>query len=110
MISRHPSHWGKICFLSTPDGENCGLVKNLAATGLVSSKVVEPFLDKLARCGMEELVDDTGTSLSGKDKILLDGEWVGTPADAVSFVEEFRRKRRRKQLPHEVANTYTYLP
>lgn len=98
----HPSHWGKICFLSTPDGENCGLVKNIAATGLVSSKVVEPFLDKLVRCGMEELVDDTCTSLGEKYKILLDGEWVGTRADAVSFVEEFRRKRRRKQLPYEV--------
>ena len=24
------SHWGYICPVDTPDGENCGLVKNLA--------------------------------------------------------------------------------
>ena len=23
----HPSHWGRVRFLSTPDGENCGLVQ-----------------------------------------------------------------------------------
>nr|GLL19830.1 DNA-directed RNA polymerases IV and V subunit 2 [Ipomoea trifida] len=51
----HPSHWGKVCFLSTPDGENCGLVKNLASLGLVSTNILESFLDKLFDCGMEKL-------------------------------------------------------
>jgi len=63
---RYPSHWGKICFLSTPDGENCGLVKNLAITGLVAVvgiDIGENFLDKLLDCGMEKLVDGTSTLL-----------------------------------------------
>lgn len=98
----HPSHWGKVCFLSTPDGENCGLVKNLAATGLVSTNVLEPLLEKMVRCGVEELVDDTSSLLSGKDKVLLDGEWVGVCADSAAFVEALRRKRRRKLLPNQV--------
>ncbi|KAK1358124.1 hypothetical protein POM88_051380 [Heracleum sosnowskyi] len=33
----HPSRWGKLCFLSTPDRKNCGLKKNLASTGIVDS-------------------------------------------------------------------------
>nr|CAB3485916.1 unnamed protein product [Digitaria exilis] len=37
----NPSYWGKLCFMSTPDGENCGLVKNLAVTATVSSRVHE---------------------------------------------------------------------
>ncbi|GAB4842714.1 DNA-directed RNA polymerases IV and V subunit 2 [Ancistrocladus abbreviatus] len=98
----HPSHWGKLCFLSTPDGENCGLVKNLAITGLVSTTVTEPLLDKLISYRMEKLVDDTHTSLSGKDKVLLDGEWVGVCDDSLSFTEELRRRRRRRQLPNQV--------
>ncbi|GAB2215510.1 hypothetical protein Droror1_Dr00019897 [Drosera rotundifolia] len=98
----HPSHWGKLCFLSTPDGENCGLVKNLAITGVVSTTVTDPLLEKLLRYGMQTLVDDTSTSLSSKDKVLLDGEWVGTCDDSMSFVNELRRRRRRKQLPHLV--------
>ncbi|KAH7864152.1 hypothetical protein Vadar_026365 [Vaccinium darrowii] len=98
----HPSHWGKICFLSTPDGENCGLVKNLAITGLVSTEIEENFLDKLLDCGMEKLVDDTSTLLSAKDKVFLDGNWVGVCGDSVSFVAALRRKRRRKEVPHQV--------
>lgn len=102
----HPSHWGKICFLSTPDGENCGLVKNIAATGLVSSNIAEDerelLLDSLVSCGMEKLVKDSCTSLSGKDKVLVDGEWVGVSADSLSFVGLLRRRRRKRQLPSEV--------
>lgn len=98
----HPSHWGKVCFLSTPDGENCGLVKNLAITGLVSTEVLDPLVDKLFDCGMEKLVDDTSTKLSGKNKVFLDGDWAGVCEDPISFVVELRTKRRHKELPQQV--------
>ncbi|OMO57303.1 hypothetical protein COLO4_35449 [Corchorus olitorius] len=98
----HPSHWGKVCFLSTPDGENCGLVKNLATTGLVSTNIVESIIDKLFDSGMEKLVNDTSSSLDGKDKIFLNGEWVGICEDSLSFAAEVRRKRRMTELPHQV--------
>ncbi|GAV84304.1 RNA_pol_Rpb2_6 domain-containing protein/RNA_pol_Rpb2_7 domain-containing protein/RNA_pol_Rpb2_2 domain-containing protein/RNA_pol_Rpb2_1 domain-containing protein/RNA_pol_Rpb2_3 domain-containing protein/RNA_pol_Rpb2_4 domain-containing protein/RNA_pol_Rpb2_5 domain-containing protein [Cephalotus follicularis] len=98
----HPSHWGKVCFLSTPDGENCGLVKNLAITGLVSTNILEPITDKLFDCGIEQLVDDTSSSLHGKDKVFLNGDWVGVCEDSLSFVAELRRMRRRKELPHQL--------
>ncbi|WOG91975.1 hypothetical protein DCAR_0311231 [Daucus carota subsp. sativus] len=98
----HPSHWGKLCFLSTPDGENCGLIKNLASTGLVSTTVYESILDKLLDCGMDELVDDTSYSLRGKDNIFLDGELVGICRDSASFVTDLRNMRRSKELPHQV--------
>ncbi|KAI9108567.1 hypothetical protein K1719_020451 [Acacia pycnantha] len=98
----HPSHWGKVCFLSTPDGENCGLVKNLAVTGLVSSKTKENILPQLFDCGMEELVDGTSTKLVGKHKVFLNGDWVGVCTDSSSFVAELRYKRRGNELPPEV--------
>ncbi|KAK0600276.1 hypothetical protein LWI29_013287 [Acer saccharum] len=98
----HPSHWGRVCYLSTPDGENCGLVKNLSATGLVSTNILEPIVDQLFDCGMEKLVDDTSFSLEGKHKIFINGDWVGVCEDSLSFVVELRDKRRRKELPHQV--------
>ncbi|KAI4367941.1 hypothetical protein MLD38_016562 [Melastoma candidum] len=98
----HPSHWGKVCFLSTPDGENCGLVKNLAVTGLVSINSWEPLDNILSACGMEKLVNDTRTSLSGTVKIFVNGDWIGICNDAHAFVSQLRRKRRQKELPSEV--------
>ncbi|KAJ4707779.1 DNA-directed RNA polymerase subunit beta [Melia azedarach] len=98
----HPSHWGKICFLSTPDGENCGLVKNMAITGLVSTNISEPIVNQLFDCGMEKLVDDISTSLEGKDKVFVNGDWVGVCENSLSFVAELRRMRQRKELPNQV--------
>ena len=33
------SHWGFICPVDTPDGENCGLVKNLSLLARISTNV-----------------------------------------------------------------------
>ncbi|CAM8901080.1 unnamed protein product [Rhodiola kirilowii] len=98
----HPSHWGKICFLSTTDGENCGLVKNLAATGLVSTNVNKPLLGKLYACGMKRLIDERSELLSGKHKVFLNGEWVGVCEDSITLVTALRNKRRRGKLPPQV--------
>ncbi|EPS73521.1 hypothetical protein M569_01229, partial [Genlisea aurea] len=100
----HPSHWGKICFLSTPDGENCGLVKNLASLGLVSTEVLdqEGLLKKFRECGMEQLADDTSSLLDGKHKIFLDGDLVGVCRDSSSFVSMLRRRRQKNEVPHQV--------
>ncbi|XP_061365275.1 DNA-directed RNA polymerases IV and V subunit 2-like [Gastrolobium bilobum] len=98
----HPSHWGKVCFLTTSDGKNCELVKNLAVTGLVSTNITGSVLPQLFDCGMEELVEDTSTCLGNKDKVFLNGDWVGVCSDSISFVAELRSKRRRNELPHQV--------
>lgn len=100
----HPSHWGKICFLTTPDGENCGLVKNLASLGLVSTYILnlDHILDKLYDCGLEKLVDNSSTALDEKHKIFVDGDWVGICKDSASFVAKLRHKRRKMELPHQI--------
>ncbi|GER32490.1 DNA-directed RNA polymerase [Striga asiatica] len=93
----HPSHWGKMCFLSTPDGENCGLVKNLASMGIVSTSMLERegLIEIFRECGMEKLNDDTLNLLDGRHKIFLDGDWVGLSKDSSSFAAKLRRKRRK---------------
>ncbi|XP_042483673.1 DNA-directed RNA polymerase D subunit 2b-like [Macadamia integrifolia] len=99
----HPSHWGRLCFLSTPDGENCGLVKNLSVTGLVTINLMEPLLDKLLDCGMEKLTDNQSAAfLSRKAKVFLNGEWVGSCEDCLSFVADLRNKRQIKEIPPQV--------
>ncbi|CAN0914540.1 DNA-directed RNA polymerases IV and V subunit 2 [Linum grandiflorum] len=97
----HPSHWGRVCFLSTPDGENCGLVKNLSITGIVSTTTTTPLIDMLTNCGMDQLSEDY-TMVDGNYKVFLNGEWVGVCGNSHSFVKKLRCMRRKKRLPHEV--------
>ncbi|KAI3961768.1 hypothetical protein MKW92_043193 [Papaver armeniacum] len=99
----NPSHWGKLCFLSTPDGEKCGLVKNMAITGLVSTNLMEPLKDKLHKCGMKKLVDEAfSASWKGKDKVFVNGDWVGMCDDSLSFVTNLKNSRRSKGIPPQV--------
>ncbi|TVU25947.1 hypothetical protein EJB05_28470, partial [Eragrostis curvula] len=69
---------GKLCFMSTPDGENCGLVKNLAVTAIVSSKFRSLWMSKLYENPTKEVTK--------MDKSFLDGTWVGSCNDPASFV------------------------
>lgn len=55
------SHWGFICPVDTPDGENCGLVKNIALLAKITTEVsdeeIMPHLDSigLIEIGLFEL-------------------------------------------------------
>ncbi|KAI3955227.1 hypothetical protein MKW98_020860 [Papaver atlanticum] len=99
----NPSHWGKLCFLSTPDGGKCGLVKNMAITGLVSTNLMEPLKGKLIKCGMGKLVDEAfSSSWKGKDKVFVNGDWLGVCDDSLSFVTNLKRRRRSKGIPPQV--------
>ena len=77
-------------------------MKNLATTALVSTNIVEPIVDELFDSRMEEVVDDTSSSLNEKDKVFLNGEWVGVCEDSLLFAADVRRKRRKKELPYQV--------
>ena len=44
----HNTHWGVICPSETPEGQSCGLVKNMALMAVISvgkdSEKIEQFL------------------------------------------------------------------
>ncbi|KAG2575119.1 hypothetical protein PVAP13_7KG411400 [Panicum virgatum] len=98
----NPSYWGKLCFMSTPDGENCGLVKNLAVTAIVSSRVVQPLIESFISCGMSKLNEIPTENIQRMDKIFLNGNWVGSCTDSASFVLRLRCMRRSSLIDPQV--------
>jgi len=88
--------------LSTPDGENCGLVKNLAVTAIVSSRVVQPLIESFISCGMSKLNDIPTEHIQRMDKIFLNGNWVGSCKDSASFVFRLRCMRRSSMIDPQV--------
>ncbi|PPD95028.1 hypothetical protein GOBAR_DD07978 [Gossypium barbadense] len=63
----HPSQWGMLCPCDTPEGEGCGLTKNLALTTHVTTDEDEGPLISLCYC------------LGVEDMELLSGEELHTP-------------------------------
>jgi len=101
----HPTHWGRVCPNETPEGPNCGLVKNFALSALVStgtdSEAVEESLHEL---GVEKL--EKGIEWEGKSPVYLDGKLLGPVEDGENFVDSVREKRRNGELSPQVNITY----
>jgi DNA-directed RNA polymerase subunit B len=45
----HGTHWGRLCPIETPDGPQCGLVKNLAMLAEVTTEVEEEPVEKFLK-------------------------------------------------------------
>ncbi|WP_457558716.1 DNA-directed RNA polymerase subunit B [Candidatus Harpocratesius sp.] len=101
----HPTQWGKICPAETPEGPNCGLVKNLALTALISvgtnEKKIETDLYDLGVIPLEEVEE-----VSGKAKIYLNGKLLGIHTNYRPLIETIRMKRRRGDLNPNVNIAY----
>ena len=101
----HPTQWGKICPNETPEGPNCGLVKNLALMAQISRGTDEKReLQILVDMGMEPL--DGLEYPEGKTCVYLNGTLVGTHETPEQLINEMRKPRRRGEISQEINIAY----
>ncbi|KAF9234585.1 beta and beta-prime subunits of DNA dependent RNA-polymerase [Melanogaster broomeanus] len=94
-----PSQWGMLCPSDTPEGEACGLVKNLALMTHITTDVEEEPIIRLAfMLGVEGIIFSlaTGTEIYGPRTFVVhvNGAIVGLTRYPTRFVANFRRLRR----------------
>lgn len=98
----HPTQWGKICPAETPEGPNCGLVKNLSLTAIISvawnEKFVEQVLIDLGVIPIEEIREFSSTA----NKIFLNGKLIGIHPNVSLLIETIRNRRRRAEINNTV--------
>ena len=106
----HGSQWGMVCPSDTPEGEGCGLIKNLALTCTITldeDQGRNRRLVQLAHClGMEDVVllPHLAAAAGGGDgdnrpwTVWLNGECVGVHRDRPRFVRDLRRLRRNHTI------------
>lgn len=71
----HGSHAFRICPCETPEGQACGLVKNMALTTVISTGISSHHIkNKLKEYG---IVDLEYSKLSNNCKIFINGYWYG---------------------------------
>ena len=100
----HPTHWGKICPNETPEGPNCGLVKNLALQAYICTRVDEELVENYCY-NLEVNPEDLG--LDGDvARVYLNGRFIGSHHEPERLVKELRKARRRQRLPSEVNVAY----
>jgi DNA-directed RNA polymerase subunit B len=106
----HPTHWGRLCPNETPEGSNCGLVKNLALSA-VTSVGCDPWImvKKVKELGVIPCEKaDTNLRKNGA-KVIVDGIIAGYCKNPKELVETVRKLRRNGLISSEV-NVVYYPP
>lgn len=95
--SLQPSQWGMLCPSDTPEGEACGLVKNLALmTHITTDQEEEPIIRLAYNLGVENISMLSGEEISHPSVyiVFLNGNILGVVMDYKRLVETFRLMRR----------------
>ncbi|EZA47822.1 DNA-directed RNA polymerase III subunit RPC2 [Ooceraea biroi] len=96
--SLHGSQWGMLCPNDTPEGEACGLVKNLALMAHITTEVPEePIVRLLLNLGAEDVNALAGEELSDKKAhiVFVNGTLVGIIQDHERLMHHFKLLRRK---------------
>ena len=103
----HPTHWGRLCPNETPEGSNCGLVKNLALSSSISVGVNPDKVKQLLfEMGTVPAYESNDSMKINGAKVFVDGNIIGYCSNPQEMVKSFREKRRTGEISTEVNVTH----
>ncbi len=99
----HSTHFGRICPSETPEGSNCGLVKNLALSAIISTSVDSSDIrQKLDDEGVADFLDVNDSVKKTGARVFLDGKFIGYFPDGEKLVLTLRELRRNNKINSHV--------
>ncbi len=103
----HPTQWGKICPSETPEGPNCGLVKNFSQLVEISvGEDEEHFKEHLYKLGIIPPARSSELSAEKRIRVFVNGDFIGFSKDPERFVTAVRQRRRAGEFSDQVNVAY----
>lgn len=110
--SLQPSQWGMLCPSDTPEGEACGLVKNLALMTHITTEVDEAPVMRLAfNSGVEDIRFLGGETINNPKvfMVFINGNILGVTIGYKRLIQIFRIMRRKGLIGSFVSIHTSYL-
>lgn len=101
-----PSQFGMLCTSDTPEGEACGLVKNLALmTHITTADEEEPVRRMIFALGAEDVTTNCGEEIysDGAYIVFINGTPIALTRQPKHFLNGFRRFRRMGRVSEFVS-------
>jgi len=100
----HNTHWGYMCPAEVPEGQACGLVKNISLMCYVSvGSSPASIMELLEEWSMENLEEISPSSIHETTKVFLNGNWVGISRDPDMLMKTLLQLRRKVTIESEVS-------
>ncbi|CAJ0745456.1 1243_t:CDS:10 [Entrophospora sp. SA101] len=101
----HNTHWGMVCPAETPEGQACGLVKNLSLMSYISvgssSKPIIDFLEEYGMINLNQQFDPS--NIKDNTKIFVNGKWAGVSSSPETLANTLKNLRRTVDVNPEVS-------
>ncbi|KAJ6642091.1 DNA-directed RNA polymerase III subunit RPC2 [Pseudolycoriella hygida] len=110
--SLQASQWGMLCPSDTPEGEACGLVKNLALITHITTEVdEEPVVRFAFNCGVEDIRNLGGRPINNPKvfMVFINGNILGVTYRYERLIKSFRRLRRKGVIKPRVSIHTSHL-
>ena len=106
----HSSHLGRVCPVESPEGQNIGLVKNLALSAVVSNEYPHDIMyDFLVKEGLLPIEDSSDEAWEKYARVFLNGDFIGFTNSPKDFVEKIREYRRSGRIPPDVSISIRHI-
>ncbi len=103
----HATHFGRICPSETPEGSNCGLVKNLALSGIISKNVeADKIVQKIYDLGAVHFFEANDDLKRSGTRVFVDGRLIGYYSDGARMAQSLRDMRRSTKISADVGISY----
>uniref|UniRef100_A0AAR5P0J4 DNA-directed RNA polymerase n=2 Tax=Dendroctonus ponderosae TaxID=77166 RepID=A0AAR5P0J4_DENPD len=99
--SLQPSQWGMLCPSDTPEGESCGLVKNLALMTHITTDINEYPIKRLVKnAGLQDISIVASKAIHSPAAyiVFLNGNILGVTTNYQNMISIFRLMRREGQI------------
>jgi DNA-directed RNA polymerase II subunit RPB2 len=96
----HNSHWGKCCPAETPEGQSCGLVKNMALSAKISNYTESEIIKNIL---------ENSLTFEKNIKIFLNGNLIGSTNNPNNIKNEIINKRRNAIISTDIGICYDTL-
>jgi DNA-directed RNA polymerase subunit B len=104
----HSTHFGRICPAETPEGSNCGLVKNIALSSIISvSVLVSEIIEKIYELGAHPVEEASDILRKNGTRIFVDGRLIGYYDNGQQLTDTLRSLRRSGKI-HAHVGIYYY--
>ena len=102
----HNSHWGKCCPAETPEGQACGLVKNMSMMVMISQhSPSEPIIKLLLEIGVKEF-ENVEKIVNNDTVVIVNGIRIGICNNPLIVTNRLKSLKRSNDISIDVGILY----